>query len=60
MEEFVAEGELEVTLEESAKAGPIAVAVIKIPSNTNPIALILTRNGFLCLYISNYLKLINF
>ena len=39
---------------EAANTGDTHAALIKIPNNTNPLRLILTKDGSVCLYISNY------
>ncbi len=39
---------------ESASAGDIPAALIKIPNNISPLALIFTTDEFVFLYISNY------
>lgn len=48
--------ELVLLVELAANAGAIPAALIKIPSNTRPLALILTTDGFPFSYLSNYLK----
>ncbi len=52
--------EFVLLVEFAAKTGATPVALIKIPSNASALALILTKDEFLFLYLSNYSKIINF
>lgn len=52
--------ELELVELEAANTGETPAALIKMPSNNSPLALIFTKDESVFLYISNWLKLINF
>ena len=52
--------ELVLLVEFAANAGDTPAALIKIPSNASALTLTFTKDEFLCWYLSNYLKLINF